>query len=62
MRREGETMVSEMMDEKKTAPAVETQERRDETDRPVGYDAFSQKSIEQISQAIGLTASRDTCG
>lgn len=36
--------------------------RQQEPDRPVGYDAFVEKSIEQISQAIGLTASRDTCG
>lgn len=53
-----------MVDEKKvnTAPAVEAQGRQQEADRPVGYDAFLKKVTEQISRAIGLTASRDTCG
>lgn len=51
------------MDEKmKAAPVLETRERQQEADRPVGYDAFLKRITEQISQAIGLTASRDTCG
>ena len=49
------------MDEPKKETAAKTEASQRPTKKASGYDRFMEKLTKQVSQALGLTATLDTC-